>query len=109
MTTAGYTRAQVQEAERLIAVSDKWAAGRDNQTGQMFNVFASKSAPGTVHKTWFDGSACSCPRAQKSRSGRCCHRLACTIVTERAQESAARRPIYEDLFVGDGSQLTDAF
>lgn len=108
---AVYSKAMREKAEALVAKSDKWAEGRRNADGVRFILFASATRVGVYYFTRIDGAFCSCPAGSKSRSGRCCHQLACQIVTERAQEQAAKpsRPTYEDLWIGSGMDLTDAF
>lgn len=107
---ASYSKAVQKRVDELLAVSDRWAKGVDKQAGAQFNVFASTTTPGVFYRTRFDGRGCTCPAARKSRTGICCHRIAVRIVTERVQEQAARpSKRYEDLWIGDGSQLTDAF
>ncbi len=112
MATQTLSRSVQKRVDELLAVSDRWADGVCHKTGVRFNVFASRTSPGVFYRTRIDGApgACTCPAARESKRGMCCHLIACRTLTERVQEQAARPTRrYEDLWIGDGSQLTDAF
>ena len=97
-----YSKSQQERAMRLVAVADKWAEGVRPSDGLCFNLFASETTPGVVYQTHLHGLGCTCPGAQHSRRGVCCHMIACQLVTERVQEQAARpTKRYEDYFGND--------
>lgn len=108
---AVYSPTVQKRAAELVAKADKWAEGHDLKTGMRFVTFTSNQAPKAgeplvLYYTRIDGRGCTCPAARKSRTGRCHHKLACQIVTERVQEQAARKPLktYEEVY-----GLVDAF
>ncbi len=89
MTTTSYRNSTEQRALALAARSATWSRGTARTVNGALvavNLFTSESDPGTVWLTRVDGAGCSCPGAQKSRSGVCCHMRACALVTERARE-----------------------
>lgn len=105
--TAFYSPAQQQKAQALVARADRWSHGYRHADGLQFVTFASQSEPGKVYLTHIEGKGCSCPGAQKSRTGRCFHQLACSLVTEQAREQAVRPKVrYEDIFP---AETDDAF
>lgn len=106
MATQGYSTQQQREAERLVAISDRWAEGYDHKRGVRFVSFASRTTPGVFYYTRIDGRGCTCPGARESRSGRCFHQLACQIKTEQARERMTARPSYDSLL---DHHLVDAF
>ena len=99
MAATLYSKAIRERAEALVAKSDKWAEGVRNSDGVRFVLFASNSRSDVYYMTRIDGAYCTCPAGRLSRFPRCCHMLACQLVTERVQEQAARPTTrYEDYF-----------
>jgi hypothetical protein len=99
-------------ARVLLSKSDRWARGVDHQRGVAFVMFASsrtdREGRPMYHRTGRDGSICTCPGFL--HRGICSHALAVRTEAEEARERAAtRRPRYEDLWIGEGDSLTDAF
>ena len=110
MAQAVYSKQQQKDAERLVAIADRWAEGYDRKSGVRFVSFTSRRAPKNgerpaVYCTRTDGQGCTCPGARESRSGRCFHQLAVSTLTERVREEAAQpSKRYEDIY-----GLEDAF
>jgi len=72
-------------------------------------LFASVTRPGVVYLTRCDGApgACTCPAAQRTRSGQCCHQLAVAREAQMARDTATRsRVTLDDLY---DNHLVDAF
>lgn len=101
MTTAQqkvYSTAIRAKAEALLAKRQKWARGEARVNGALVGVvlFSSSRNAGIVWMTMCTGAGCSCPSAQKSASGRCCHRLACALATELAQNAPPQYDYSDD-------------
>lgn len=111
MTTQMYSKSVQKRVDELLAVADRWAEGVDLKTGVRFVTFASSRPPKdgepmVVYRTRLDGKpgACTCPGARKSKTGRCCHGLACRAYTQRVQEQAAKpTKLYEDYYGNEDS------
>lgn len=103
-----------QQAEVLLARSARWSRGTvktdDGLIVAVVTFSSSRQRPDgrtITYLTRVDGACCSCPGFVTRQA--CSHSLACRLEAERAREQAARKPRYEDLFVGTGFELTDAF
>src|SRR3954447_26242047 len=85
----------------VLASACTWTAGRRKSDGKRF-FFIQGSTPGAVYMTAVDG--CTCPAAQKSKTGDCKHQEAVrqhgVIATPARRQVAtpAPRPSYESLF-----------
>lgn len=98
---AVYSTAIRAKAEALLEKRQRWARGEARVNGALIGVVLFSSSrkpknpndPHIVYVTICTGLACNCPAAQKSASGRCCHRLAAALDTEMAQ---SRQPQYDD-------------
>lgn len=106
MATTVYTDSMRARAATLLETAKTWNWGRRKSDGIQFVLFSS-SRPG--HAYYTSQIACSC--TGYLHRGACSHQLAVSLHVERVQEEAARpkRPTYEDLWQGDGSECTDAF
>lgn len=101
MARTFYGTTSQEKAIALAAHSETWSRGTARTArGELvaINLFASESQPGVVYLTRVDGAGCTCPGAQKSRSGVCCHMRACALVTERVRSAAVKaKARYDEL------------
>src|SRR4051794_27171822 len=85
----------------VLAQAHTWTSARRKSDGKPF-FFIQGSTPGAVYMTAVDG--CTCPAAQKSKTGDCKHQEAVhqhsVIAIPAPQQVAAPapRPTYESLF-----------
>jgi len=86
---ASHSRTIRAKAEALLAKRSMWARGEARVNGALIGVVLFSSSRNTkiVYMTMVTGAGCSCPASQKSASGRCCHRLACALACELAQNA----------------------
>ena len=119
MATAQRTTSSEARARVLLENAANWSRGTAiTATGETVGVvlFASsrKPKPGEPHRIYItrcDGAGCDCPGAQRTWSGMCCHMIAVQTEAAAAREAAAVKPRarYDEVFVGSGFELTDAF
>lgn len=109
--TSSEARARV-----LLENAANWSRGTAiTATGETIGVvlFASGSRAGVVYMTRCDGRGCTCPAAQKTWSGRCCHQTAVTREAEQARAAVGPKLRLDDLMdrqLSEGRrQLVDAF
>src|SRR4051794_13603216 len=83
----------------VLASAHTWTAGRRKSDGKRF-FFIQGSTPGAVYMTAVDG--CTCPAAQKSKTGDCKHQEAVrqhsVIATPARQQQPAPKTRYAALY-----------
>lgn len=105
MATTQLSMKTKQEAHALALRGHTWQRGRSKVDGRPFYVIPSRTQKDVAH--WTTSYGCTCEGARKR--GDCAHQESVRMF--EAREAAAVKPKarYEDIFVGLGDSLTDAF